>query len=117
MFFTVTGKEKDFNGTVIEIFSVEGINVKTASGTVKKVFLSSIRPPRDSAKNEDEDGKPIPRSKQSRPLYDIPWMFEAREFLRKKLIGKKVQCNLDYISPARENFPEKCCYTVMIGQS
>lgn len=27
---------------------------------------------------------------KSRPLYDIPYMFEAREFLRKKLIGKKV---------------------------
>lgn len=23
-------------------------------------------------------------------MYDIPYMFEAREFLRKKLIGKKV---------------------------
>lgn len=42
-------------------------------------------------------------------------MFEAREFLRKKLINKKVQCNLDYISPARDNFAEKNCYTVLIG--
>jgi len=42
-------------------------------------------------------------------------MFDAREFLRKKLINKKVQCNLDYISPPRENFPEKYCYTVSIG--
>ena len=31
------------------------------------------------------DGKVRPR-----PLYDTPYMFEAREFLRKKLIGKKV---------------------------
>ena len=35
-----------------------------------------------------------------RPLYDIPYMFEAREFLRKKLIGKKVmtlsdECHFD----------------------
>lgn len=34
-------------------------------------------------KNKDRD-------KRFRPLYDIPYMFEAREFLRKKLIGKKV---------------------------
>ena len=27
---------------------------------------------------------------RARPLYDVPYMFEAREFLRKKLIGKKV---------------------------
>lgn len=30
-------------------------------------------------------------NKKPRPLYDIPYMFEAREFLRKKLIGKKVR--------------------------
>lgn len=35
-------------------------------------------------KNKDKD-------KRFRPLYDIPYMFEAREFMRKKLIGKKVQ--------------------------
>lgn len=35
-------------------------------------------------KNKDKD-------KRFRPLYDIPYMFEAREFLRKKLIGKKVR--------------------------
>lgn len=29
--------------------------------------------------------------RQFRPLYDIPYLFEAREFLRKRLVGKKVQ--------------------------
>ena len=31
------------------------------------------------------------KNRKLRPLYDIPYMFEAREFLRKKLIGKKVK--------------------------
>lgn len=31
------------------------------------------------------------KNRKLRPLYDIPYMFEAREFLRKKLIGKKVR--------------------------
>jgi hypothetical protein len=31
-----------------------------------------------------------PLGRAFRPLYDIPFMFEAREFLRKRLIGKKV---------------------------
>jgi staphylococcal nuclease domain-containing protein 1 len=53
--------------------------------------------------------------KMTRPLYDIPWLYEAREFLRKKLIGKSVKCTLDYVSPARDNFPEKLCYTVSVG--
>jgi staphylococcal nuclease domain-containing protein 1 len=110
-----TGKEKDFNGTVTEVFQGDAINVKSPAGVVKKVFLSSIRPPREANRNPDEEGKMPPRPKNFRPLYDIPWMFETREFLRKKLVGKKVHCTLDYISPARDTYPEKCCYTVTIG--
>lgn len=44
-------------------------------------FLKEKKLPKPE-KNE-QGGRP-------RPLYDIPYMFEAREFLRKKLIGKKV---------------------------
>ena len=47
-------------------------------------------------------------------------MFEAREFLRKKLIGQNVHITVDYIQPANTNvggqeFPEKTCSTVTIG--
>lgn len=112
---TFTIKEKDFTGTVIEVFNGDAVNVKLANGAIKKVFISSIRPPREASRAADEEGKIAPRAKGFRPLYDIPCMFEAREFLRKKLIAKKVQCNLDYISPARDNFPEKFCYTVTVG--
>jgi staphylococcal nuclease domain-containing protein 1 len=42
---------------------------------------------------EADASKPAPRV--TRPLYDIPYMFEAREFLRKKLIGKKVSTLLN----------------------
>lgn len=38
----------------------------------------------DATKKKDPKARP-------RPLYDIPYMFDAREFLRKKLIGKKVK--------------------------
>lgn len=65
-------------------------------------------------RTEDGENKP-PKTKMSRPLYEIPWLFEAREYLRKKLVGKTVKCNLDYVSPARDNFPEKFCYTVTFG--
>ena len=33
-------------------------------------------------------------NRRVRPLYDIPYMFEAREFMRKKLISKKVRNSL-----------------------
>ncbi|KAF3819322.1 hypothetical protein GH733_013472 [Mirounga leonina] len=63
----------------------------------------------------------VDKNKKLRPLYDIPYMFEAREFLRKKLIGKKVNVTVDYIrpaSPATETVPafsERTCATVTIG--
>ncbi|KFB45039.1 AGAP005672-PA-like protein [Anopheles sinensis] len=100
-------KDKELIGTVVEVFNGDAVAVKVGTVT-KKVFFSSIRPPRPK---EDDP----PRTKNSRPLYDIPWMFEAREFLRKKLIGKKVTCTLDYVAPARDNYPEKFCYTVRLG--
>lgn len=45
-----TGKEKDFLGTVLEVYNGDAINVKTLSGATKKVFLSSIRPPREAGR-------------------------------------------------------------------
>lgn len=44
-------------------------------------------------KDSEDNGTVTRRQLQQqrlRPLYDIPYMWEAREFLRKKLIGKKV---------------------------
>lgn len=73
------------------------------------MFLCDFRP-------APEDDKPAPpRPKNFKPLFDIPWLFEAREYLRKKLVGTVVKCQLDYVSPARDNFPEKFCYTVTVS--
>jgi staphylococcal nuclease domain-containing protein 1 len=43
-------------------------------------------------------------------------MFEAREFLRKKLITKKVNVLVDYIQPKSVEFPEKIGCTVTINE-
>lgn len=135
-------KDKEFTGVVMEIINGDSLTVKQQNGTVKKIFLSSIRPPKEKyetfisirkfsiefitnqlvvysimSRTADEEGKGAKRPKGFRPLYDIPWMFEARETLRKALIGKKVNISVDYIQPARENLPEKTCCTVMIGKT
>lgn len=47
-------------------------------------------------KEKDEETDVSPRG-SGRMLYDVPYMFEARELLRKKLIGKKVMYNTDLI--------------------
>jgi len=83
---------------------------------VKKIFFSSLRPPRAQPKDDGvvENG-PSRDGKRGRPLYDVPYMFEAREFLRKKLIGKKIHVRVDYIKPASDGYPERQCATVKIA--
>ncbi|XP_014664690.1 PREDICTED: LOW QUALITY PROTEIN: staphylococcal nuclease domain-containing protein 1-like [Priapulus caudatus] len=105
--------EKEFTAKVMEVVNGDALVLKMASGESKKVFLASIRPPRQQADAGGGDGEN--RRVRVRPLYDVPYMFEAREFLRKKLIGKKVNVTVDYIQPASDSFPEKNCCTVMIG--
>ncbi|XP_028130612.1 staphylococcal nuclease domain-containing protein 1 [Diabrotica virgifera virgifera] len=111
----ITGKEKEFSATVSEVNNGDALVLKMANGDSKKIFLASIRAPKEPGRANDDEGKPIPRPKGFRPLYDIPYMFEAREYLRKKLIGKKVHVVVDYIQEARDGFPEKVCATVTVG--
>uniref|UniRef100_A0A671SVH8 Staphylococcal nuclease domain-containing protein n=1 Tax=Sinocyclocheilus anshuiensis TaxID=1608454 RepID=A0A671SVH8_9TELE len=111
-------KDRQFVAKVMQVVNADAIVVKLNSGEHKTIHLSSIRPPRleGEEKNKDKD-------KRFRPLYDIPYMFEAREFLRKKLIGKKVNVTVDYIRAATSAmetggvpaFPERTCATVTIG--
>ncbi|XP_028722079.1 staphylococcal nuclease domain-containing protein 1 [Peromyscus leucopus] len=108
-------KDKQFVAKVMQVLNADAIVVKLNSGVYKTIHLSSIRPPRLEGDNVQD------KNKKLRPLYDIPYMFEAREFLRKKLIGKKVNVTVDYIrpaSPATETVPafsERTCATVTIG--
>ena len=110
----ITG-DKEFNGKVVEIVNGDALVVKTGK-VFRKLFLASIRPPR--LEEEEKDKR---RDKGFKPLYDIPFMFEAREFLRKKLIGQQVRVVVDYVQAAREavageaGFPEKTCCTITIG--
>lgn len=108
-------KDKQFVAKVMQVLNADAIVVKLNSGDYKTIHLSSIRPPRLEGENTQD------KNKKLRPLYDIPYMFEAREFLRKKLIGKKVNVTVDYIrpaSPATDTVPafsERTCATITIG--
>ncbi|KAL3210473.1 hypothetical protein MRX96_008717 [Rhipicephalus microplus] len=110
----IDAKEQRFEGKVVEIVNADALVVKVGN-EMRKIFLSSIRPPRRP--EEPKEAAPGGGSKERnfRPLYDIPFMYEAREFLRKKLIGKQVQVCIDYKQPASNSFPEKTCCTVTIG--
>ncbi|XP_035379780.1 staphylococcal nuclease domain-containing protein 1 [Electrophorus electricus] len=111
-------KDRQFVAKVMQVVNADAIVVKLNSGEYKTIHLSSIRPPRIEGEEKNKD-----KDKRFRPLYDIPYMFEAREFLRKKLIGKKVNVMVDYIRAATAGaetgpvpaFPERTCATVTIG--
>lgn len=108
-------KDKQFVAKVVQVLNADAMVVKMNSGEYKTIHLASIRPPRLESEGAQD------KNKKLRPLYDIPYMFEAREFLRKKLIGKKVNVNVDYIRPASAatetvpSFSERTCATVTIG--
>jgi len=109
----LSAKECAYTAKVIEVVNGDAIMVKDSNGVEKKIFLSSLRSPKAQPKNDEvvENG-PSRDGKRGRPLYDIPYMFEAREFLRKKLVGKKVHVQVDYMKPASDGFPERTCATV-----
>ncbi|XP_061662049.1 staphylococcal nuclease domain-containing protein 1 isoform X2 [Syngnathoides biaculeatus] len=109
-------KDRQFVAKVMQVVNADAMVVKLNSGEYKTIHLSSIRPPRIEGEEKNKD-----KDKRFRPLYDIPYMFEAREFLRKKLIGKKVNVTVDYIRAATgpgestPAFSERTCATVTIG--
>jgi staphylococcal nuclease domain-containing protein 1 len=100
-----------FTGKVVEIVNSDALVIKTDKSQFQKIFFSSIRPPRKQEDSNDQASGSAGNSK-IRPLYDIPYMFEAREFLRKKLIGKRVNIVVDYVKPAQDQYPERICCTV-----
>uniref|UniRef100_A0A914I7I6 Staphylococcal nuclease domain-containing protein n=1 Tax=Globodera rostochiensis TaxID=31243 RepID=A0A914I7I6_GLORO len=100
-----------FNARVTEIGLVDSLSVLKDNGEELKVYFSSLRAPR----REGVEGVSGGAQRQFRPLYDIPFMFEAREFLRRRLLGKSVQMVLDYVQPKQDQFPEKICCTVLFN--
>ncbi|XP_054160483.1 staphylococcal nuclease domain-containing protein 1-like [Oppia nitens] len=109
------GSNDSFEARVLEIVSGDALVVQNlTTNEDKKIFIASIRPPRPEGTKTDDDNKD---RKQFRPLYDIPHMFDAREFLRKRLIGKKISVKVDYIQPKTDNFQEKICCTVVVDNN
>lgn len=93
---TTTGaKESSFDGIVTRIATGDTIHVKSkATRLEKKIQFSSIRAPK---LKDPKEG---------------PYAHEAKEFLRKLLIGKEVSVKLDYLKPPSDGFEERQCATV-----
>ena len=75
------GFSNQFEGKVIEIFSGDSVIVEDEKGNRRKVFLVNTKAP-------TVDNREYSKSE--------PWAMEAKEFLRKRLVGKKAQVEIDY---------------------
>ncbi|OJT09282.1 nuclease domain-containing protein 1 [Trametes pubescens] len=94
----VNGASRSFDATVIRVWSADQISVvDRETSKERRVQLSSTRGPRVS---------------DPKQAY---WAQEAREFLRKRLIGKHVRVHVDFIRPREGDFEERECATVRYG--
>ncbi|KAF2821652.1 hypothetical protein CC86DRAFT_373484 [Ophiobolus disseminans] len=81
---------------VTRVQSADTLFLRNKSGAEKRINLSSVRQPKPTD------------PKQS------PWVPEAKEFLRKKLIGKHVKFHVDGKRPATEGYDEREMATVTL---
>ncbi|KAH7108122.1 hypothetical protein BKA62DRAFT_781142 [Auriculariales sp. MPI-PUGE-AT-0066] len=89
---------KSFDGTVIRIWSGDQISVVDKStGKERRLQLSSTRAPKAS------DTKLA------------GYAAEAKELLRKRLIGKTVRVHIDYVKPKDGEYEERECATIRYG--
>lgn len=87
----------DADYTVVRILNADTIFIRPRAGQEKKINLSSIRQPKPSD------------PKQS------PFSAEAKEFLRKKLIGKHVKVTIDGKKAANDGYEERDVATVTVN--
>ena len=87
----------DAEATVTRIQTADTVFLRNKAGSEKRVSLSSVRQPKPTD------------PKQS------PFQAEAKEFLRKKLIGKHVRVTVDGKKAASEGYEEREVVTITIN--
>ncbi|AEO65192.1 ddb448c5-78f0-4ee8-9cb6-efeb2ce2b06c [Thermothielavioides terrestris] len=88
---------KEVEAVVTKIIGADTIIVRNKAGAEKRISFSSVRGPRSGEASE------------------APFRDEAKEFLRKKLIGKHVRVAVDGTKPASEEFEAREVATVTHG--
>ncbi len=85
------------DAVVGRVQSADTVYIRSKTGGEKRVNLSSIRQPKPSDPKQ------------------APWGAEAKEFLRKKLIGKHVKIKTDGKRPAQDGYDEREMVTMVQG--
>ena len=78
----------------VMVNSGDSLTVLNKKNEEVRIFLSNLKAPAMARFGSDEQNK--------------PWAFQSKEFIRKKLVGKILMCDLDYIHTINvENIPKK----------
>ncbi|KAF9581536.1 hypothetical protein BGW38_001413, partial [Lunasporangiospora selenospora] len=97
------GQDHEFDGTVVRIMTGDTIIIRNPKGQDRKIRLSNIKAPN--------------RLPQQKGVEVASFDYEAKELLRKRLIGKHVHVTIDYVKPPSDQFPEPTeCATVKVGE-
>ncbi|KAK8204813.1 hypothetical protein IWZ01DRAFT_440694 [Phyllosticta capitalensis] len=84
----------EIEAIVSRVQSADTLYLRNKQGIEKRINLSSVRQPKTTDPKQ------------------APWQAEAKEFLRKRLIGKHVKVVIDGKRPAQEGFDEREMATV-----
>ncbi|KAJ1304495.1 hypothetical protein OPQ81_005641 [Rhizoctonia solani] len=87
------------DATVTRVWSGDQVSIVDKEGRERRVQLSSVR---------------APKASEPKQAY---YANEAREFLRKKLIGKHVKVNVDFVRPKEGEFEERDAVTIRYGNA
>lgn len=113
---TPNNHSRNFDATVIRVWSADQISVvEKDGGKERRLQLSSTRGPRyvDCPKTfASYSCHDTTRNTDPKQAY---YSQEAREFLRKKLIGKHIKVTVDFIRPREGDFEERECATIRYG--
>ncbi|EPS34436.1 hypothetical protein PDE_09400 [Penicillium oxalicum 114-2] len=85
--------------TVSRVLNADTIFIRNKAGQEKKISLASIRQPKPSDPKQ------------------APFANDAKEFLRKKIIGKSVKVTINGKKPANEGYEEREVGTVVLGNT
>ncbi|BCS19058.1 putative transcription factor (Snd1/p100) [Aspergillus puulaauensis] len=89
--------EQDY--IVGRVLNADTLFLRNKAGQEKKISLSSIRQPKPSDPNQ------------------APFAADAKEFLRKKIIGKHVKVTINGKKPATEGYEQREVATVVLGNT
>lgn len=106
------GAETEFDGIVTRIWNGDTLSIQSSTTNVEyKIGLSSIRQPKFVFLVHGIDSYQR-RSKDPKESY---YANEAKEFLRSRLIGKRVHVVVEYIRAPSDGFDERTCATVTMN--